>query len=217
MAKQNKSKQKKMNVRVDFTPMVDMMMLLITFFMLCTSLSKPQTMQLTMPTKDQNVNKQDQSETKASHTITVFIGANNAIWYGEGVPQYDSKTWLKQTTWGKNGLRKVLINHKTEEGEAPVAEILLAKNKLDQEKLKHPAQYPDSVYQRELNKLKDGYYDGTGQRKATLTVVIKPLLTASYKNLIDVLDEMQICCIGTYVIDKITPDDQKLINNMGIK
>ena len=33
------NKQKKMNIRVDFTPMVDMNMLLITFFMLCTSLS----------------------------------------------------------------------------------------------------------------------------------------------------------------------------------
>lgn len=44
MAKKE-SKQKKMNVRVDFTPMVDMLMLLITFFMLCTSLSKPQTME----------------------------------------------------------------------------------------------------------------------------------------------------------------------------
>ena len=42
--KGGKSKQKKMTVRVDFTPMVDMNMLLITFFMLCTSLSKPQTM-----------------------------------------------------------------------------------------------------------------------------------------------------------------------------
>ena len=43
--KGGKSKQKKMTVRVDFTPMVDMNMLLITFFMLCTSLSKPQTME----------------------------------------------------------------------------------------------------------------------------------------------------------------------------
>ena len=54
MAKESKSKQKKMNVRVDFTPMVDMLMLLITFFMLCTTLSKPQTMELTVPSNDQN-------------------------------------------------------------------------------------------------------------------------------------------------------------------
>ena len=49
MAKKKASRQKKMQTRVDFTPMVDMMMLLITFFMLCTSLAKPQTMNLTMP------------------------------------------------------------------------------------------------------------------------------------------------------------------------
>ena len=40
---QGNSKQKKMNARVDFTPMVDMIMLLVTFFMLCTTLLKPQT------------------------------------------------------------------------------------------------------------------------------------------------------------------------------
>ena len=61
MAKKE-SKQKKMNVRVDFTPMVDMLMLLITFFMLCTSLSKPQTMELTMPSNDENTQENQKNK-----------------------------------------------------------------------------------------------------------------------------------------------------------
>ena len=55
------SKQKKMNIRVDFTPMVDMNMLLITFFMLCTSLSKPQTMEISMPSNDKNITEEQQN------------------------------------------------------------------------------------------------------------------------------------------------------------
>ena len=61
--KTGKSQQKKFSVRVDFTPMVDMNMLLITFFMLCTSLSKPQTMEISMPTNDK-VTEEEQTKIK---------------------------------------------------------------------------------------------------------------------------------------------------------
>ncbi len=46
-----KGKPKKLSTRVDFTPMVDLMFLLLTFFMLATSMIKPQTMEIVMPAK----------------------------------------------------------------------------------------------------------------------------------------------------------------------
>ena len=213
MAKKKESKQKKMNTRVDFTPMVDMMMLLITFFMLCTTLSKPQAMQLTMPSNDKNVQEQDKSATKASHTITLILAGNDKIYHIDGLPKYDDPTCLKETTWGKDGIRKVLISHMTEEGIAPVAKIMLAKPKLDEKKIKY--NMPDSTYQKELAEIKNGNLDG--EKVPKLTIIIKPLDTASYKNMVDALDEMQICSIGTYVIDKISEDDQKLLNLKGVK
>ncbi|MBR1935407.1 MAG: biopolymer transporter ExbD [Muribaculaceae bacterium] len=51
MAK-NLSRQKKLDTRIDFTPMVDMNMLLITFFMFCTTMLKPQTLQIALPFHD---------------------------------------------------------------------------------------------------------------------------------------------------------------------
>ncbi|MCI5505042.1 MAG: biopolymer transporter ExbD [Prevotella sp.] len=213
MAKKKMSKQKKMSSRVDFTPMVDMMMLLITFFMLCTTLSKPQAMQLTMPSNDKNVQDEDKSATKASHTITLILAGNNKIYHIDGLPNYEDPTCLKETTWGKDGIRKVLMSHVTEEGIAPVAKIMVAKQKLDEKKIKY--NMADSIYQKELSELKNGNING--EKIPTLTIIIKPLDTASYKNMVDALDEMQICSIGKYVIDKINDNDQKLLQLKGIK
>lgn len=65
MAKLGGSKQKKMSSRVDFTPMVDMIMLLVTFFMLCTTLLKPQTMEISMPSDKEDVKEENQSQVAA--------------------------------------------------------------------------------------------------------------------------------------------------------
>ena len=214
MAKKE-SKQKKMNVRVDFTPMVDMLMLLITFFMLCTSLSKPQTMELTMPSNDENTQEEQKNEAKASETVTLYVTADNKIYYGEGLPKYDDPTWIKETTWGSDGIRKVLRDHATEQGIRPVQRIGLAVRELNMQRQKNPNQYPDSIYQKELSKLKAGNLKEG--KIPTLTIVIKPTDNATYKNMVDALDEMQILNIGTYVIDKINADDEKLLDSKNVK
>jgi biopolymer transport protein ExbD len=215
MGKKKESKQKKMNVRVDFTPMVDMLMLLITFFMLCTTLSKPQTMELTMPSNDENQDEDNKNESKASQTVTLYVAANDKVYYGEGVPEYNNPEWVKETTWGSKGLRTVLREHAIEDGTKPVKRIELAVKELVADRTANPKAYNDSTYQKELNKLKAGELkDG---KIPTLTIVIKPTDNASYKNMVDALDEMQILSIGTYVIDKISPDDEKLLEKKGVK
>ena len=216
MAKKKASKQKKMDTRVNFTPMVDMMMLLITFFMLCTTLSKPQAMQLTMPSNDENMSKEDKSVTKASYTITLYLGANDKLYYVEGLPEYDNAECLKETTWGKDGVRNLLIKHITEDGFSPVAKVMMAKKKLDEKK----AQMGDKMSKEEYDKLLSDIRNGKnvdGEEIQTLTVIIKPTDVATYDNMVQALDEMLVCSIGKYVIDKVNEDDQKLLELKGIK
>ena len=40
---------------------------------------------------------------------------------------------------------------------------------------------------------------------------------SSYDNMVQALDEMLVCSIGKYVIDKVNEDDQKLLELKGIK
>lgn len=197
--KKGNSKQKKMAVRVDFTPMVDMNMLLITFFMLCTSLSKPQTMEISMPSNDKNITEEQQSKVKASQAITLLLGADNKLYYYEGEPNYRDYTSLKETTYAPDGLRAVLLKKNA----AAVHQV----NELKQKRLE--LKISDEEFTKQLAGIKSG--------KKTPTVIIKATDKASYKNLIDALDEMQICNIGKYVITDIAEADEFLMKNFESK
>lgn len=197
--KGGKGKQKKMTVRVDFTPMVDMNMLLITFFMLCTSLSKPQTMEISMPSNDKSITEEQQNKVKASQAITLLLAADNKMYYYEGEPDYKDYTSLKETSYNPEGLRTLLLQR----NRAAVQQV----NELKQQKLN--LQITEEEYTDKVTEIKSG--------KDTPVVIIKATDQSTYRNLVDTLDEMQICNIGKYVIVDIAEGDEFLLKNYETK
>lgn len=193
-----KNKPQKRILRVDFTPMVDMNMLLITFFMFCTTLSKPQVMDIAMPTNEK-LNQDEEVKVKESKAITLILGEDNKVYYYTGIPDYTNYTTLKETNYSPEGLRALLL-----ERNAPI----VAKIKdLKKEK------FAKKISEEEFNaQSKDIRGDKDGQ-----VVVIKPTSEANYANLVDALDEMQICSIDKYAIVDMTEGDQFLLENLKTK
>ncbi|SBV95277.1 biopolymer transporter ExbD [uncultured Dysgonomonas sp.] len=195
-----KGKPKKETLRVDFTPMVDMNMLLITFFMFCTTLSKPQVMDIAMPTNEK-LNEDEEVKVKESKAITLILGENNKVYYYTGIPNYEDYTTLKETDFSPEGLRSLLLDRN---------KTIVAKMKeLKHEKFVTNKKMSDEEFQARSKEIKG---DKDGQ-----VVVIKPTADANYANLVDALDEMQICSIDKYAIVDMTEGDQFLLENLKTK
>jgi biopolymer transport protein ExbD len=89
--------------------MVDLAFLLITFFMLTTTLSKPQSMSLGLPDKNDEIDTQVKVD--ENRTLTILMGENNKLKIFRGflaTPKLAPKT----VAYGKDGLRKDLLDQK---------------------------------------------------------------------------------------------------------
>jgi len=192
--KGGKRRSKKLPTRIDFTPMVDLGFLLITFFMLATSLIKPQTMEITMPS-DKKVEEEDKTVAKASQAVTLILGKNDKVFY------YFGKTegaQLIETNYAPNGLRKILLEKNYD----------VAKQVEDLKAEKVKTRMNEEIFQKKLSEIK--------ANKNAPVVRIMATDDSNYKNLVDALDEMNICSISRYAIVDIDAPDLLLIKDKNI-
>ncbi|SEP18045.1 outer membrane transport energization protein ExbD [Flavobacterium sp. CF108] len=109
--KGGKVRSKKQNSKVDLTAMVDLAFLLITFFMLTTSLSKPQSMDLSLPNKEDDTTKVEDTKVDENRTMTVILGADNKLTYYMGLLEKPIGG-PKDIAYGKDGIRRELLKRK---------------------------------------------------------------------------------------------------------
>ena len=108
-----KVRSKKQNSKVDLTAMVDLAFLLITFFMLTTTLSKPQSMNLGLPDKDDPKDKQKNIKVDENRTMTILLGDNDKLVRYMGLLATPVAGGTpKDFAYGKEGIRAELISRK---------------------------------------------------------------------------------------------------------
>ena len=187
-------KAKKLSTRVDMTPMVDLGFLLITFFIFTATMSSPKAMDLRMP-KDVDDPKK-QNEAKESGALTIMLGKGNQVYYYEGQLKVDvGVNNFKQTTF--KGIRDIIINKRKE---------VMGKHV-------HDLGSPESICKEMQDRAKkNGDPDWeTACLDRDFVVIIKPDVDATYKNTVDILDEMTINGVKIYAMVKILPQEYELI------
>lgn len=192
--KGGKKRSKKASTRVDLTPMVDLGFLLITFFMLATTLIKPQTMEITLPRNDK-IDKKDETKVKMSKAITIILGKNNKVFYyfGETDPKTHIDPTVVTTDFSKTGIRSMLLDRNKD---------IMAKIK-ELRKIKQKTQMSDEEFRKEASQIRSD--------KDAPVVMIAATDEAKYDNLVNILDEMQICNISKYAIVDLSSHHKDLI------
>ena len=153
--KGGKVRSKKGSTRIDMTPMVDLAFLLLTFFVMTTTLNKPQTMEITMPEKPKPGD--EMPEINEKNVLTLLLGEDDKIYWYIGI----TDPVVEVSNFSATGIRKILLEKKAE-----------------------------------LPKL---------------VVLIKAMDEAKYKNMVDIMDEMNISTMQRFALVDITPTDVQLV------
>ena len=167
------------------TPMVDLGFLLITFFIFTTTMSSPKALNLNMP-KDTNKDE-ELNKAKESGALTIMLGKNNGVYFYEGQLAPDGSNF-KTATFAT--IREEIINKKKD----------VIKNHV------HDGECPKEWAKNngDKNSCKDRDF----------VVVIKPDEDATYRNTVDMLDEMTINNVKRYAMVDITPQELEVVKKV---
>ena len=198
--KGGKRKAKKHSTRIDMTPMVDLMCLLITFFMLTTAFSKPKVMVITMPEKDPKNEPKDAPKISSERTLNILLTEGHKVYYYQGMidPKKPPLPEFIKTDFSKDGIRKVLLL-RNKDLFTRIAEYrdMRTTGKLV---------VADTTADSEIKKFKK-------EDKKGPIILIKADDKAKYKDIVDIIDEMAICNIASYAVVDMTPAEIDLLKN----
>ena len=226
-----KNHQKKMTIRVDFTPMVDMNMLLITFFMLCTTMIKSQTLNIALPSNEKVDNVENMSQASADDAITIILDAKrksgsmvpdtvngkvvNEVYYFDGKP-LNGEAVTNESVAANNNLQKAEFLADEVNGQGipqarGIRKIIQERNKEVLKKLEeYKKQFRDGkIDQAKYDELAKQVRKDENLKKPV--IIIKSTPEASYGALVEILDEMQINSISKYQIDNMEKVDSLML------
>lgn len=190
-----KKRPKKGDAHVDMTPMVDLMSLLITFFMLTAAFSKPKVMEIVLPEKLKKDEIVEPPKIAESRTLNIILGPEDKVyWYpGKADP---AVTVLQETDFSATGIRQVLLDRnralfrKIDQFEK---DVIAGKIDIRQDSMRSA-----------ISQLKKD--DDTGP-----IVLIKAYKTSKYRNFVDIIDEMSIVGIARYTFTDISWIEENLV------
>ncbi len=196
--KGGKRKAKKHSTRIDMTPMVDLMCLLITFFMLTTAFSKPKVMVITMPEKDQTEDKKDKPQIAANRTLNILLTGDDKVYYYQGLadPKKPPLPELIKSDFSKDGIRKVLLL-RNKDLFTKIAEYR-------EQRLTGKLVVADTTADNAIKRFKKE------DRKGPI-VLIKADEKSKYKDIVNIIDEMAICNIASYAVIDLSPIELEML------
>lgn len=194
--KGGKKKPKKGDAHVDMTPMVDLMSLLITFFMLTAAFSKPKVMEIVLPEKIKDDEIVDRPKIVESRTLNIILGPEDKVyWYpGKADP---AVTVLQETDFSPTGIRQVLLDR----NRALFRKI----DQFEKDVIAGVIDIRQDSLRSAISQLKKE--DDTGP-----IVLIKAYKTSKYRNFVDIIDEMSIVGIARYTFTDISWIEENLVN-----
>ncbi len=198
--KGGKRRPKKFSTRIDMTPMVDLMCLLITFFMLTTAFSKAKVMVITMPEKTPDEKQENKPQIAAFRTLNILLTGDDKVYYYTGLadPKKPPLPTLYKSDFSKDGIRKVLLD-KNRDLFTKIAEYR-------EMRLTGKLLVADTTADSEIKKMKKDDKKGP-------IVLIKADDKAKYKDIVSIIDEMAICNIASYAVVDMSPIELQMLQS----
>jgi len=187
--KGGKKKPKRHSTHIDMTPMVDLMCLLITFFMLTVAFSKSKVMDIILPEKIQKNEKVEPPKIADSRTLNIILGPDDKVYWYPGKADPASPPPLQETDFSDAGIRQVLL----ERNKALFDKI----DEVQKKVLRGELRISQDSLASTIKLIKKD--DDTGP-----IVLIKAYKTSKYKNFVDIIDEMSIVGIARYIFTDIS-------------